>query len=106
MFRFCCKLFNQLKTIFNHLSGLLGDGANLLELSNMLDGLDESSDDFVSKRRIDTGEEEDDEVKGPTSKASSVVRRPPKSQGLNNDVGDLVIIISSMLALIIKIYNV
>ncbi len=59
----------------------------------MLDGIDESSDDFVSKRRMDTGEDEDDEVKGPTSKASSVIRRPPKSQGLNNEVGDLVIII-------------
>ena len=69
----------------------------------MLDGLDESSDDFVSKRRMDTGEEEDDEVKGPTSKASSVVRRPPKSQGLNNDVGDLVIIFTSTLVLIVKI---
>ena len=73
----------------NNFLGLLGDGANLMELSNMLDGLSDS-DDFLSKRRMDTGEEEDEtEVKRPTSKAASTRKRPKSQSSLNNEVGEM-----------------
>ena len=80
----------------NKNSGLLGDNANLLELSNMLEGLG-GSDDFLSKRRMDVGDDDDDEVDIPPSKSSSkstsksvsTLKKSPKSQGLSNDVGDL-----------------
>jgi hypothetical protein len=97
------KLIMKMK-IEIEISGLLGDNANLLELSNMLEGLG-GSDDFLSKRRMDVGDDddEDDEVNLPaskskstlklasksTSKSASTLKKLPKSQRLTNDVGDL-----------------
>ena len=78
-------------TIKNVFAGLLGDNANLLELSNMLDGVGDS-DDFISKRRMDVGDDEDDddviEAKAPKPKSLSMMKKPPKP-ALTNEVGDL-----------------
>ena len=77
--------------------GLLGDSANLLELSNMLDGLG-GSQDFVSKRRMDVGDDDadddgndDDRVeRKPSKKLSASVKKSKGRQlSLNNEVGDL-----------------
>ena len=69
-------------------SGLLGDGVNLMELSNMLDGLSDS-DDFLSKRRMDTGEDDEEEVKRPAAKAASTRKKPKTQNSLKNEVGEL-----------------
>ena len=66
----------------------------MLELSNMLDGVGDS-DDFISKRRMDVGDDEDDdeavavvEAKAPKPKSLSMLKKPPKP-ALTNEVGDL-----------------
>ena len=76
---------------------MLVDDTNLLELSNMLDGLG-GSQDFVSKRRMDVGDDDadddgndDDRVeRKPSKKLSASVKKSKGRQlSLNNEVGDL-----------------
>jgi hypothetical protein len=62
---------------------------DLLELTNMLDGLDDS-DDFISKRRLDLGE--DDEIRQQLAKRKKANKKKSKQKSkssVTNEVEDL-----------------
>lgn len=63
--------------------------SDLFDLTNMLDGLDES-DDFISKRRLDLGEDEDQTKKRSKRKKKPNRKANPKTKSkVTNEVEDL-----------------